>query len=45
MDRRKKFFTISGEAVAQVAQRGGKCPIPADTQGQVGRCSEHLMEL
>jgi len=33
------------EALAQVAQRDGGCPIPADTQGQAGQDSEHLMEL
>jgi len=32
-------------ALAQVAQRGDGCPIPGDTQGQVGWSSEHLMEL
>jgi len=34
-----------GEAVAQVAQTGGGCPIPGDIQGQGGWGSEHLMEL
>jgi len=34
-----------GEAVAQVAQTGGGCPIPGDIQGQAGWGSEHLMEL
>ena len=34
-----------GEAWAQVAQSGGGYPIPADTQGQAGWGSEHLMEL
>jgi len=29
----------------KVAQRGGGCPVPADSQGQAGRGSEHLMEL
>ena len=27
------------------AQRGGGCPIPADSRGQAGRGSEQLMEL
>jgi len=27
------------------AHRGGRCPIPVDTQGQSGQGSEHLMEL
>ena len=29
-----------GEALEQVAQRGGKCPIPGNIQGQAGRGSE-----
>lgn len=32
-------------ALAQVAQRNGGCPIPADTQGQTGWSSEQQMEL
>ena len=40
----KDFCTKGGEALAQVAQRGGGCLVPADTQGQrMG--SELLMEL
>jgi len=39
------FYSKSGEALAQVAQRGGRCPIPGDTQDQAGQGSEHLMEL
>ena len=43
---RKKFFYCKiGEALAQVAQRGGGCPIHGDTQGQAGWDSEQLMEL
>ena len=30
------FYNESGETLAQVAQRGGRCPIPGNTQGQVG---------
>jgi len=30
-----------GETLAQVAQRGGRCPIPGNAQGQAGRGSEH----
>jgi len=30
-----------GETLAQVAQRGGRCPIPGNIPGQVGRGSEH----
>ena len=37
---RKKFSSKSGEALAQVAQRGGGCPIPGDIQGQAGQGSE-----
>ena len=37
------FYCKSGEAL--VAQRGGGCPIPGDTEGQAGWGSEHLMEL
>jgi len=29
-----------GEALAQIAQRGGRCPIPGNIQHQVGRGSE-----
>ena len=39
------FYNKGGEALAQVAQRAGGCPIPGDTQGQAGQGSEHLMEL
>jgi len=31
---------MSGVALEQAAQRGGECPIPEDTHGQVGRGSE-----
>ena len=34
------FYSKGGEALAQVAQRGGGCPIPGDTQGQAGWGSE-----
>jgi len=41
-DTRKRFFyDAGGEALAQVAQRGGRCLIPANIQGQVGWGSEH----
>jgi len=41
------FFFIGDfvEVLAQVAQRGIGCPIPADTQGQAGWGYEHLIEL
>ena len=28
------FYNKSGQALAQVAQRSGGCPVPGDTQGQ-----------
>ena len=31
---------LIGEALAQVAQRGGGCPVLGDTQGQAGWGSE-----
>jgi len=31
------FYRDGGEALAQVAQRCGGCPVPGDTQGQSGR--------
>jgi len=34
------FYNESGETLEQVAQRGGRCPIPGSTQGRVGRGSE-----
>ena len=37
MDIRKKIFYNKGaEAVEQVAQRGGRCTEPGDSQGQMG---------
>ena len=29
-------YNKSGEALEQVVQRGGGCPIPGDTEGQAG---------
>ena len=29
-----------GESLAQAAPRGGRCPVPGNTQGQAGRGSE-----
>ena len=34
------FYNKGGKGLAQVAQRGGGCPIPSDTQGQAGWGSE-----
>jgi len=35
------FYNEGGEILAELAQRGGQCPIPGNTQDQVGRGSEH----
>ena len=43
--KEKSFYSKGGEALAQVAQRGGGCPIPGDIQGWAGQGPEHLMEL
>ncbi|PKU34471.1 pol- hypothetical protein [Limosa lapponica baueri] len=41
LDIRKKFvYDEGGETLAQVNQRGGRCPIPGNIQGQVGWGSE-----
>jgi len=46
LDIRKVSFHNKGdETLAQVAQRGGRYPIPGNIQGQVGRGSEQLIEL
>jgi len=34
------FYNQGCETLAQVAQRGGRCPIPGNIQGQVGQGSE-----
>ena len=44
-DIRKFFFTINGEVLEQVAQRGGGCPVSVGIQGQTGWGFERLMEL
>jgi len=36
LDTRKKCFTL-----AQVAQRGGRCPLPGNIQYQIGQDFEH----
>ena len=35
------FYDEGGEALAQVARRGGRCPIPGNIPGQVGQGSAH----
>ena len=37
------FYSKGGEALEQVAQRDGGCPITGDNQHQAGAGSEHLM--
>ena len=39
--KEKVFYDKGGEALKQVAQRGGGCPVPADTQGHAAGGSEH----
>ena len=34
------FYNEGGETLEQVAQRGGRCPMPGNIQGQVGRGSK-----
>ena len=43
LDIRKMLYSEGGEALDQVAQRCGGCPIPGDFQGEAGPGSEHLM--
>ena len=38
--KEKVFYSESGEALEQLAWRGGACPIPEDIQGQAGQTSE-----
>jgi len=41
LDIRKKFSYIEGgETLAKVAHRGGRCPIPGNIPGQIGRGSQ-----
>jgi len=39
-EHKKFFYAEGGEGLAQVAQGGGRCLIPGDIPGQVGRGSE-----
>ena len=39
------FYAKGDEALAQVAQKVGGCPVPGYIQSQAGRGSEHLKEL
>ena len=36
------FYSKGGEALAQVAQRGGGCPVPGGTQGHNGEALRYL---
>ena len=38
--KEKVFYSKAGEALEQIIQRGGGCPIPGDIQGQAGPGSE-----
>jgi len=41
LDIRKKFFTMrDGETLEWVPQRGGRCHVPGNIQGRIGRGSE-----
>jgi len=37
----RAVYSKGGETQAQIAQRGGGCPIPGDAQGQAGWGFEH----
>ena len=39
------FYDEGGETLAQVSQRGARCPICGNVQVQVGQGSEHLIWL
>ena len=38
----KDLYNEGSEALAQIAQRGGGCPVPGDIHGQAGWDSELL---
>jgi len=40
--REKKKYKEGGEALQQVAQGGGRCPMPGDSQGQARQVSEQF---
>jgi len=40
LDKEEIFYHEGGETLEQVAQRGGRCPIPGNVQGQIGGGSE-----
>ena len=42
--KEEAFYSKGDEALAQVVQRDGGCPIPGDTQGQAGWGSEQLIQ-
>ena len=42
---KKFFYNKVGEALEQVAQRDGGCPIPGGAHGHPGWNSEHLIQL
>ena len=40
LDIKEVFYNRDVDALKQVAQRGGGCPVLEDIQGQAGPCSE-----
>ena len=40
MAGQENVYSKGSEALAQVAQRSGACPVPGDTKGQAGQGSE-----
>jgi len=42
-DSETRFYNNGGEALEQIAQRGGGCPVPGDIQGQAGSGSEQAV--
>jgi len=36
----RTIYSEGGATLEQVAQRGGRCPIPGNIQGQIGQGSE-----
>lgn len=37
------FYNACGEAPAQVAQRGGRCPIPGNIKGPLNRALSNVI--
>jgi len=45
LDIKQKFCNADGETLEQVDQRGGRCPIPGDIHGPVGRGSDLVEDV